>query len=243
MARLNPSRGPRIVQGPSRAMWLIALGLMVVAVGYFGWMMFDLGRERAGYFSARASAELGDVEDEIDRLERRNAELVSKLALIERGAQIDTVAEGALRERIKELQEDRLRLEKEVTFLRSVVSTDGSGGTIDVKNFSLFSGDGDDEFRFRFTLTRALKSTGVVSGTVRVGLSGVRDGVIERVELDDVTADRGAELSFKFRNFQELQGIVRLPAGFVPDNLELDIEPKGKDQKPSRRSYDWVVTS
>lgn len=225
--------------------WQSALVLLVILalVAWIIWMAFDFGRYRAGYDSSRVDSVRDALHEQLDALRDENEELRQRLALIERGEQIDDKAGEAAREQFKQLQEERSRLEKEVTFLRSILSPEQSEEGLQVKDFSLRAGAADDEYRFRFVLTRSKKGGKAVHGEVSVSLAGVTDGKITQVPLEEITTDKKSAISFKFRNFQTLQGIVRLPEGFAPDSLLLEINPKTSGYDDFIRRFDWIVQS
>ena len=52
------------------------------------------------------------------------------------------------------------------------------------------------------------------------------------------------DTKFRFKYFQELQGEIVLPEGFVPLRITLNIDPVDKSQKPIEQTFSWseVIT-
>lgn len=236
-------RGPRISSDAPLWRKLLVVGIIAALLGWVIWLAFDFGRYRAGFDSNIVGERSAVLRDRVEELDDENKELRQRLAVIERGEQIDVKAAAESRKQFKELQDERMRLEKEVSFLRSVVSPDQTEQGLQVQDFKLVSGAGGDEYRFQFTLTRSKKGKKAVKGDVAVSLSGVQDGQILHMALSDVTADKKDKIKFQFKNFQTLKGIVRLPDGFAPDSLILDIHPKSRGFDKFVRSFDWIVKS
>lgn len=222
---------------------LIVLVIIMALVAWIVWQAFDFGRYRAGFDSSQVGTVRNALHEELTELRAQNSELRQRLAVLERGDQVDKKAGESAREQFRQLQEDRSRLEKEVAFLRSIVTPDQSEEGLQIKDFSLRTGGKDDDYRFRFVLTRSKKGKNRVKGKVSVSLFGISDGKIIEVEPDAITVGKKSAIDFRFKNFQTLEGVVRLPEGFAPDSLMLKINPTTKGYDEFVRRFDWIVQS
>ena len=111
---------PRIVQaqGYRSLRWILILVLMcgMAALGFFckpfpGEPKFT--RDSGGNQVSK---------DRIDELERDRAASAEKIAVLESSSQIDQEAVRQVREELKSYQQERLQLDEELIFLRSMVS-------------------------------------------------------------------------------------------------------------------------
>jgi hypothetical protein len=74
---------------------------------------------------------------------------------------------------------------------------------------------------------------------LRLSLRG-RSGEEQVVDLAEWLSDatRSVDFEFSFRYFQELEWEFRLPDGFVPERLQVELVPGGRGLAPCR----WVLT-
>ena len=79
---------------------LLVRGLFVVLAVVIGYLIFEYGRISAGYDVVDAAAQRGQLEDQIDALNERIAELKQEVARLETNREIDREAykrvEGSL---------------------------------------------------------------------------------------------------------------------------------------------------
>ena len=56
---------------------------------------------------------------------------------------------------------------------------------------------------------------------------GLQDGQSRNYRLVEIEVERGKTLVFSFRYFQQLSGTVRLPRGFKPARVQVDVTRNG----------------
>jgi hypothetical protein len=54
-----------------------------------------------------------------------------------------------------------------------------------------------------------------------------------------VSAAESDAVKFKFKYFQNVNGALKLPAGFEPKSLKINLRPSGKRLKKVSQSYAW----
>jgi hypothetical protein len=47
-------------------------------------------------------------------------------------------------------------------------------------------------------------------------------------------------LKMRFRYFQNLEGKLKLPSGFTPRKLIIEVRPENKKFEPVTETYDWT---
>lgn len=242
MARIKPHKlvPPRIVPGdarPSPWLWMLAL----LAVGLWTWQVYDYGLNYPGYRAAGRADRTQELRERIAELERERDELRFLAAKYERSSQIDREAAQATRGEIKILQNERTDLEREAAFLRTLV-TEG-GDKLQVTDYSLHKIADDSRYRYRFKVTRDFEGAKKLEGWVRLRLTGEADG--EPAELTLAEVGHGAADTYKlgFRHYQEIEGELRLPPDFLPQQLSIDVTPVGDQFEPFTVTYDWAPTT
>ena len=78
------------------------------------------------------------------------------------------------------------------------------------------------------TLLQTARGGTPVRGTLHLALEGVQNGRAVRYGWAQlVDAQQRDGLPFAFKYFQQLHGMLVLPAGFVPARIHLDLKPEG----------------
>jgi len=125
---------PRIVRpagGAARAV-VILLILVALAAAIIG--AFSVGRQDGIGILKPLSEHMRTAAGECDALAAQVSDLKERNIVLERSQQIDREVNRNLSKQIKEVQNERLELEKEVSLLRRLVQ-EGGGGILQLKDF------------------------------------------------------------------------------------------------------------
>ncbi len=97
-----------------------------------------------------------------------------------------------------------------------------------------------NRFRYRFTVSQALKGAARVTGWIYIEVVGERGE--EEVTLSLQELSGGSEkLKMRFRHFQDIDGEIDLPEGFLPRSMVVNIKPTNKKLPPLKKRFDWLV--
>lgn len=233
---------PRIVQdqGYRSLRWILILVLMcgMVVVGFFA------NRFNAD-FDSQEMQQLQDVikfqKERIDELERDRSASAEKMALLERSSQIDQEAVRKVREELKNYQDERLQLDEELIFLRSMVSVKEDREGVQIHRFSLKKGASEGEFQYRFTVTQSVKNGDTASGWAFIAVDGLQDNEPAWLPLRELTKEKTERIKVRFKQFQDVEGIIQLPGNFKPLKVIVEVKPGGKDLPEVKERFDWVV--
>jgi len=230
---------PRIVQSNGGLRWfgVFFLGALLGAVAWFG---FDYGREWAGLSAGESSRSVRRLRNAVDELEQERDALRQQLAALERSSQIDREATRMAQMELVKLQEQRQELEKEVGFLRNLVEEE-STGALRIRDFKLASSDKEGEYGYRFTVSQSKEDFGWTKGDVLLKIVGSDESGAKTLGLAQLSTEKEQAHKIKFRHFQNIKGIVRLPEGFTPDSVTVEVRPTVKKLAPISASFDWVV--
>ncbi len=228
---------------PWRNAFLVLLsGAVVAGTGYY---FYQRDRLSMGAGVARLEEKQNQLRNEndslrkaIDTLEGEKNTLQEKIAIVERGRQVDAKAYANVDEHLKNLQSENLALREELAFYRGIVSSDDAKG-ISIHTFIVEREGNTDAYRYSLVLTRNMRNGKVVSGTVSFSISGEMNGSLKQLGLKDVSSPVTPGLAFEFKHFQRLEGRMRLPQGFVPHRVNVKVHTPG--DRPSRfeKAFDW----
>jgi len=229
---------PRIVQsqGHRPLLWLLIVLLM-------GAMVF-LGHYATRYQNDLRSQEMQEVinyqKERINELERDRADASAKMALLERSSQIDQEAVRKVKEELIEYQEERSQLNEELLFLRSMVSDKNDREGVQIHKFSLLKGETEGEFQYRFTITQSAKN-GETTGWAFLAVDGLQGGEPAWLPLRELTKEKTERIKVRFKQFQDIEGVINLPDGFKPLKLIVEVKPGNKDLPDVKERFDWLV--
>lgn len=220
-----------------RAVFFLLITALAVAVAggaFFGGVMLE--RKESAALAVRLEA----VELERDELSAKVRELRQQSIVLERSQQIDREANRNALEQLKEAQDERLGLEKEVSLLRRLVS-EGGAGILQVKDVVITAADEPELFRYSFMVTQVIQDFGEVSGRVRLKISGKRDGTEVTLSLSKLEGSDPMRQEMKLKHFQNFEGSLQLPEDFEPESLVVDIEPTTERLLPVSQTFPWGV--
>jgi len=214
----------------------------VFAVALTGFLVYQYAWNALGARLAALQEENRQMSEEILDLEAERRRLHEQLAVADRSAQIDTEAAKQLRGELKVCQDREMKLEQELTFLRGIVSSGVKQEVLQIQGFRLETlSEAKREYRYRFTVSKALTDTGYAAGWISLALDGMVAGEHRTLAMKEITPGGIEKVKMRFRNFQDIEGIVRLPEGFEPQDIVLQITPTTKKLSPVSKRLTWRV--
>jgi septal ring factor EnvC (AmiA/AmiB activator) len=239
MARV--SRKLHIQTHSPRRTWLVRGGLLALVL-VSGYLIFELGRIKAGYDILETASERQSYEDRIAELEDEITGFKQEVALLETHRDIDRKAYSEVESSLSSLQAKIVEQQDALAFYRGIVSpADGKPG-LRVQDLTLTRGDEERQFNLRLVLVQSLQHDRKVSGEVQLSVEGSQDGeetVYQLSQLLPEDADSG--WPFSFRYFQNFDRRLLLPDGFTPRQIRVEVRSKTRSIADIEESFDWVT--
>ncbi|HEB93013.1 MAG TPA: hypothetical protein ENI94_06020 [Gammaproteobacteria bacterium] len=225
----------------SHSLWLrrARLALILVALGLGGWGVFLLGQQAAGLDNDSLRAERDRLRAQLSEAETSNRRLSARVAVLERAEQIDRQAYGEVERSLRQVQDEMLELKEEVAFYRGIVSPAETASGLNVTRFSLFGMGGEGVYRFKLVLTQLRTNNRLVKGHARITIEGVLHGKQTQLSLKEVSGGTLDRLKLRFKYFQNIEGDIVLPEGFLPSRVIVEVVPVGKGWQHFKKSFDW----
>lgn len=214
----------------------IALGLALLLLV---WGAYELGQWRAGYNKLEAVQLRLELNGQIDKLTDENQALGEQVTMLERTRLVDDESADEVRNTLVQLQDEVLELREEVDFYRGIISPADRQAGLDIQSFKLSSGGETGLYHYDLVMTHVLRNQSIVSGSVKVFVQGVQDGVPVTLDFKKLSPNNSVTEAFKFRYFQALAGDVRLPEGFVARAVQVEITSGGSNSM--NKSFPWAV--
>lgn len=225
--------------------WRLLLAAIAVAVLAGLWGLYELGRYRAGYNLIEVRSEQHQLRSERDELQQRVRQLREEKVALERAREIEARAHKEVQSDLKVLQDEILELKEELAFYRGIVSPGDMASGLRIQSFNVRKNPRTDAYRYRVVLTQVLKNDNFTSGTVDMEIEGIRErgGEKTTLSLSDVSVSSDDRIHFRFKYFQEFEGDLELPEGFVPFRVNISVSPSGRRYEPIEETFDWPVGS
>jgi len=83
----------------------------------------------------------------------------------------------------------------------------------------------------RLSLAQPGNPRDTVSGVVRLTLEGLRNGLVTRTSI--------GEISYDFRYFQNIEQELSVPPGVSPERVSVEVRPGGGRSRPVVQSVPW----
>lgn len=232
---------PLVLRGPAwlGSPWGIALGVSLVLATLVG--VYAIGRAQATFDGRAALADEAGLRAALTAREAEVAKLRREVA------ELDTLKVAQERERqevsrtIGELQAEVARQSQQLEFLRGVVGRAGPAAEVTIRQVRVIASAAPGRYRLRIALAQPGRPDRTVAGSVRVGVEGQRGGRTVRLDLREVTAQRVAQLPYRFQYFENIEVEIVLPNGFSPERVVVDVRPAGRNVPPAAQTVLWSI--
>ncbi len=224
---------------PWKSKFIWGIAILVLLIG--GWTLFDYGRFLAGYDSRGAENEIKGLHDTQAHLEKRIEGLREDKAVLQRAAQIERKAYNELDTTLKILQAEILEHKEELAFYRGIVSPKDSSSGLYLQNFLLTQNGETRSYRYKVVLTQVLKNSRLINGKVKLQFDGLLKGESKILKLKEVTAKKSKDLNYRFKYFQNVEGVVEFPEGFSLLRVNVQILPRGRQRDMIEKTIEWSI--
>lgn len=240
MGMYKKYRVPKIVaahQGPS--LWL-RLSFLLLILGGVAWLAYQQGG--SGIADGLARLQSGG-KGRVELLKQERNDLKRELAMVKQAAEVDREALVAIRDQIKAMQSERLKMEEELAFLRGIVSTSSKKQVLRIQNFKLEPGLEAHQYVYKYTVSQVINSGSVVKGKIEMSITGLRGGEITLLNLEQLSEETLSSHKMRFRYFQNIEGKLRIPTDFEPAKIKIEVKPSGKKLAPVDETFEWSPLS
>lgn len=224
MSARPPSRFVIVPHRPqSRWRWVLAAGLWLASLLLVAWL--------AHRWSVPLLAE---SMDRLDELGDENLDLQVKLetalqqnTVLSRAEQVSRDALQLLQGTLAEREEEIAALRADVGFYERLVGGSARRQGLTVHSVRFRAEEGG-EWRYSVTLTQNLERSGLTRGSLRMTIEGQQGGALATLDWAALNQqDPAPAQPFEFRYFQQVEGSVMLPEGFVPQRVRVVVDRGG----------------
>ena len=212
--------------------------LVLIAAGLY--LFFELGRYQADYSRLDAARAAAALQGEIASRDREIDDLERQIAILRTSGSIDRETYAGVEANLAELEARIQAQEEELVFYRGIVSPGDGVAGLRVQNVEVLAGEGEATHTLRILLVQAIVHNDRVTGSVRLSLRGTLDGEATAFGLEALgTESRATDVPYGFRYFQTLDMGIRLPEGFEPAEIEIQVWPRSPRGETIVQGFPW----
>lgn len=178
---------------------------------------------------------------EVDRLRTEIESLRVRAATAEQSVAIGDHASKSVRGELISKQNQIAELRKEISFYRGIMAPSEGNAGVSVGRFSI-SEAGERRYQYKLLVQQSAARHQVVTGAVQFTVVGQVDGEPRSYALADLSLSVESEsIPLRFKYFQNIEGELQLPEGFVPEGVELSLKSSKRNGFSFDQRYGWLV--
>jgi len=231
---------PRLVIKSHRP-WQFATTIIVLSsvVALITWLLLDSSHWQLINDRIRGNQDTKYLLETNEELLAHNKALQDQVLMFEQTTRLDKETAVLLQQDLKSLQDEISRLKRELEFYQVVMDTARNSTGIDVHGLHIEPFMRENQYQLKLVLTNVAKSDRVTKGTVGISVEGMQDRNKIILRLDDLPSIEPADFSFELKSFKGLDYRFELPAGFIPEQVLVQINPQG--ESVFNKIFDWPL--
>lgn len=215
-------------------MILLTFSITAAVLGYV------TGLAQGGFRFSTAEESRDRLEQQVEQLQDQNRKSSQELVNLERGQRIDAQALNQARRTIVNLETQIASLKSDLTFYKNIMAPSETSKGLQVDRLNVQNARQDDGYNFKLVLTQVGDNKSYISGVVAVNVIGMRNDEKEVIALRDLSEDiDDLGVKFRFRYFQDIEGLMRVPEDFEPLELQVVARAEGNKSSQAERTFDW----
>lgn len=226
--------GPAFLNGEwARVSIAIGLLFLCLAVAFLTYYFTGESHRRLMKTAAVQEVVIEDLAEQLSFSEqmRVNAEVASS---------VDQMAMEELRSEFVHQQAEYEQLEEKTNFYRSLMDSNSSNSGVYIHSLELLEGAAENVFHYRVLVAQRSADHQRVRGSIDMEVQSEKksDGIQTLTTKDLTREEDRITLGFKF--FQQVDGVLTLPADFVPDRIRLVVKIDGKNSMQLEEEFNWA---
>lgn len=176
------------------------------------------------------------------QLGKQIQELQEKAAIHKHGSELERQASERVRKDNIQLQNKVAELQEVVTFYKSIMAPKHNHKGLRIESIHVSSTVNIRRFKYRLVMTQVADNSSYINGKLELNLLGVKEGLKQAIPFSDLSKEHGSKsVVFKFRYFQNFEGEVVVPNDFVPEQIEVIAQSKGRKATRLEKRFDWMI--
>ncbi|HHJ34217.1 MAG TPA: hypothetical protein ENJ87_00480 [Gammaproteobacteria bacterium] len=235
---MKPLQTRTIITIQQPRLWLLSLLGILCIIVLLVWFSFEYGRSVAGYNSSDSDAYIEQLQAQLEESQAEIIESNRRATMLERNSRIDDDASVQLKETLAQVQNEALELRKELSFYKSIVAPEQGNRSIAIQTIQIKQNE-EGGYHYKIMVSQRGRNDRFARGTMDVSIEGVNKGQPVTLKLSEVSNDTKKPMKFGFKYFQNFEGVMTLPASFLPDVVRVKVTPKAGKIKAIDEQFAW----
>lgn len=226
-----------ISYSPAQKYWIIAAVIAVLLA------VLVLGKFWGNEISNRELLEKASLEIQVATLEAKLVEQNVELSRFSLSSNVDAAALENSRQEMIGLQRKIYQRDEELRLYRELLQDSKQPSGLSVGDINLVAMD-DGRIRYRWVARQKTAKMKTLSVYAAMWVLGTQEGELVKLsiaDLDDQIEQLPIKLDFKY--FSINQGILQLPPGFIPEQVQITLRYTWMDRIQSDQKFDWILES
>ncbi len=208
--------------------------LLAVALLY---AVFELGRYDAGFRVVDSVRGALAASARIRELEADNARQRTQLEAADVARRVDREGYKQVERSLGDMQSQIARLNQDLSFYRGLVQPE-TLIHVKVQQMQIVP-EASGQFRLKFVLMQTGKPDAMVAGNVAIVVDGLLRGKPQSLSFAELSPGRRVSLAYSFRYFEDYDELIRLPPGFEPTRVGVEIHSGRDSSHGFRQAFVW----
>jgi hypothetical protein len=183
-------------------------------------------------------------EKSIQNLKLENEQLTKNLNVLGVELEISRLTQQQHSSEIEKSIDTEKDLRTQLAFYQQVMAPELNEEGFLIDGFNLEPALSDSSYRFELVLMQQNKSKNTLRGNLKVTLIGSENGKTKQYPINPMLFDQErTKLTFGFKYFQVIEGEIKLPEGFQPEQVSVhaDIYQFKRKKGELTTIFDWVI--
>ncbi|WP_371187126.1 DUF6776 family protein [Thalassotalea maritima] len=194
-------------------------------------------------YQAHQTRIIAEQKQRLDNLYQLHDQAQTQINMLQVELEIERLANQKAQQTLKSIEDDRFSLRKQLAFYEKIMAPEKNANGVIIDEVEVISTASANHYRFRVVLVQQQQSKRYAKGHIEVAFNGSLQNRPATVNLSNV-ADLGKDaLSFSFQYFQVIEGEFTLPAGFVPEQIDVSAVLATSNRQRLSESYAWPTNT
>ncbi len=220
---------------PKRRAVLWGTAALLAVALLFG--AFELGRYDAGFRVVDSVRGALAASARIRELEADNARQRTQLEAADVARRVDREGYAQVERSLGDMQSQIARLNQDLSFYRGLVQPE-SLIHVKVQQMQIMP-EADGQFRLKFVLMQTGKPESIVAGNAAIVVDGLLHGKPRTFSFAELSPSRRVSLAYSFRYFEDYDELIRMPPGFEPTRVGVEIHSGRDSSHGFRQAFVW----
>jgi hypothetical protein len=212
----------------------------LLALAAFSWLTYQYGNNQGLALKVEVVREKDLISKQLGESRARISEMRQEIANLTVGGEIDIKANEEVRQTIENLQNLLAEQNEEISFYKGVMVPNVANKGLRIERLDVTS-NVPGRVKYSLLLTQIVDKHDYVQGGVQISLLGQNGGQEKTFQISELDRDKADAIRFRFRYFQNINGELQLPEGFVPREVMIVAQSSGSNAQRLEKKFDWPL--